>query len=225
MKSRIFEQIQKAFSDVRFEAEPTTDLVMVESLKVYRSILVVMRQEALHDLNTNKASEIAAQEAAAALPRINERLRKVDSYINTYSTPADVVTSLPDFKKSTLAICRIRPGNKVDRNAVSVLRLLDEGDSQQVDDPRAYLIVRQGFFVKKTGRAESTVYKWTKECGIQSVDHYANLERSNFGLSYSTDYGVTFQPLPDVMEINDSQVELLRKCGYEPINDSRFKLI
>lgn len=222
MRSRIFAEIQKAFNGVSFEAQPTTDLVMVESLKCYRSILVGMRDEALSEMTEYKATDSIAQDAAACLPRINERLAKVESYIRLYSTPADVVTSLPDFNKSTLAICRIRPGHKVDRSAVSVLRLLDEGDRQHVDDPRAYLIVLAGGFVRKTTVGENVIYGWSKERGIYSVEQSANLNRGEVGLKYSDDNGVTFKDIPSVMMITADQVNALVCCGYDPANDSRF---
>lgn len=222
MRSRIFTEINKAFNDINFAAQPSTDLVMVEGLKCYRSILVAMKEEALKDLTGYPASDPIAQDAAASLPRINERLQKVESYIRLYSTPADVVSQLPDFGKSTLAICRIRPGHKVDRNAVSVLRLLDEGDRQHVDDPRAYLIVLAGGFVRKTSLAENVVYGWTKDRGIYSVEHSGNTDREPCGLKYSMDNGATFQDLPVTMMINDDQAASLRACGYEPMTDSRF---
>ncbi len=225
MQYRIFAEIQKAFSGINFEAQPTTDLVMVESLKCYRSILAVMKEEALKDLTSYPAADPIAQDAAASLPRINERLQKVESYIRLYSTPADVVSLLPDFSKSQLAICRIRPGHKVDRQAVSILRLLDEGDRQHVDDPRAYLIVQGGGFVRKTTLAEKVVYGWHPERGIYSVEHSGNTSRDECGLMYSTDNGVTFDRLPDNMIITEEQAGSLRACGWEPLGDKRFTVL
>ena len=225
MRYRIFTEIQKAFSGIDFQAQPTTDLVMVEALKCYRSILAVMQEEAVKDLASYPANDPISQDAAASLPRIRERLQKVDSYTRLYSTPADVVSFLPDFAKSQLAICRIRPGHKIDRNAVSVLRLLEEGDRQHVDDPRAYLIVRAGGFVRKTTLSDKTIFAWHPERGIYSVAKSGNTARDESGLEYSTDNGVTFYPLPNVMMITDDQAEALRSCGYDPISDSRFTVM
>lgn len=201
MLNRVFASIQKAFSGVEFNANPSTDVVMVESLKIYRSILAEMQEELQRDITviTNFGSD--ASSVKADYNTVTDRLNRADSYIKLYSTPAEVIEA--DFAigedKSVLAVCRIAK-DKHDGSGrkISVLRVLDEGDRQTSDDPRVIIMVQRGHMVRKS----------------EVMDLFL----------HSKDSGVTWRLIRDSIPVTELEADYLASLGYNPYTDCRIRV-
>lgn len=201
MLNRVFASIQKAFAGVEFKANPSTDLVMVESLKMYRSVLVEMERTIFGDTIILHRESTEFKSLTADYNTVTDRLNRVDSYIKLYSTPAEVIEA--DFAigedKSVLAVCRIAK-DKHDGSGrkISVLRVLDDGDRQTSDDPRVIIMVQRGQMVRKSEVADMFLH--------------------------SKDNGLTWRLIRDSIPVTELEADYLSSLGYNPYTDCRIRV-